>query len=168
MDFNIIKSLTNEYTAECASTRRLLESVPLDNPTWKPHEKSMNIHDLAVHIADLPNYVTITLDKKELDWAVEKYVPKKATTTEELLKIHDAAVASALQSIKNSSADILVNETFSMRHGEKVFFTIPKIAALRNFALNHVYHHRGQLTVYLRLLGIPVPGMYGPTADFPM
>ena len=168
MEFNIIKSLTNEFTNECASTRKLLESVPMDNPSWKPHEKSMSLLNLAIHIADLPNYVTITLEKKEIDWATEKYIPEKATTTEELLKIHDNAVASALQSIQNTTAEILVNETFSMRSGETIFFTIAKIAALRNSAFNHIYHHRGQLTVYLRLLNIPVQGMYGPTADFPM
>lgn len=168
MDFDIIKSLNNEFVNECANTRKLLAAVPLENPAWKPHEKSMQIHDLAVHIADLPNYVSSVLDRKELDWATEKYVPKKATTTEELLKIHDDAVISALKSIQQSSADSLKNETFSMRNGEHVYFTIPKIAALRNIAMNHLYHHRGQLTVYLRLLNIPVPGMYGPTADFPM
>ncbi len=168
MDFNIIKSLTNEYTNECSNTRKLLAKVPMDKLSWKPHEKSMTLNNLAIHIADLPNYVSITLDRKELDWAVEKYVPKKAKTTEELLKIHDDAVASALRSIKNTTADILVNETFSMRNGEQVYFVMPKIASLRSSAFNHIYHHRGQLTVYLRLLGVPVPGMYGPTADFPM
>ncbi len=168
MDFDIIKSLTNEYTHECASTRKLLERVPMDKLSWKPHEKSMPLGYLAIHIAELPSYVTITLSKDELDWAVEKYVPKTATTLEELLKIHDDATASALQSIQNSSADILKNGTFSMRSGEQVYFVMPKIAALRSSAFNHIYHHRGQLTVYLRLLDIPVPGMYGPTADFPM
>ncbi|HUM52631.1 MAG TPA: DinB family protein [Chitinophagales bacterium] len=168
MEFDIIKSLTNEYTNECASTRKLLASVPLDNPSWKPHEKSMSLGNLAIHVADLPNWVPITLERSELDFATEPYNPKKATTTEELLKIHDDAVASALESIKNTTAEILVNENWTMRNGEKIYFTMPKIAVLRSSAFNHLYHHRGQLTVYLRLLGVAVPGMYGPTADYPM
>lgn len=165
MEFNIIKSLTNEYTHECASTRKLLEKVPMDKLSWKPHEKSMTIHDLAVHIADLPNYVSITLEKKELDFATEIPIPKIVNTKEELLKIHDEATASALKSIQNTTAEILVNETFSMRNGQHIFFTMSKIATLRSSAFNHLYHHRGQMTVYLRLLNIAVPGMYGPTAD---
>jgi uncharacterized damage-inducible protein DinB len=168
MDFNIIKSLTNEYTSECASTRRLLASVPMDKLSWKPHEKSMPLGNLAIHIADLPNWVPITLERSELDFATEPYNPKKATTTEELLKIHDDATAAALQSIQNSNAEVLVKENWTMRNGDKVYFTMPKIAVLRSSAFNHLYHHRGQLSVYLRLLDIPVPGMYGPTADNPM
>lgn len=167
MDFNIIKSLTNEYTHECTSTRKLLERIPLDNPAWKPHEKSMKIHDLAVHVADIPNWVPITIEKNELDFAKGDYSPKKAATTEELLKIHDDATAAALQSIQNTTAEILVKENWTMRNGELIYFTMPKIAVLRSWCFNHLYHHRGQLTVYLRLLGVPLPGMYGPTADEP-
>lgn len=165
MDFDIIKSLTNEYTHECANTRKLLEKVPLDNPSWKPHEKSMTIQNLAVHIADIPNWVPITIEKNELDFAKGDYQPKTATTIAELLKIHDDATTAALLSIKNATADILKNENWTMRNGETIYFTMPKIAVLRSFAFNHIYHHRGQMTVYLRLLGISVPGMYGPTAD---
>lgn len=165
MEFDIIKSLTNEYTHECASTRKLLEKVPLDKPDWKPHEKSMTLHNLAVHIADVPNWVPVTLERSELDFAKEKYNPKTAANTDELLKIHDDAVAAALQSIKNTTAEILKNETWTMRNGETIYFTMPKIAVLRSFAFNHIYHHRGQMSVYLRLLNVPVPGMYGPTAD---
>jgi len=128
----------------------------------------MPLGNLAIHIADLPNWVPITLERSELDFATEPYNPKKATTTEELLKIHDDATAAALQSILNSSAEVLVKENWTMRNGDKVYFTMPKIAVLRSSAFNHLYHHRGQLSVYLRLLDIPVPGMYGPTADYPM
>lgn len=165
MDFNIIKSLTNEYTAECASTRRILQSVPMDKLSWKPHEKSMTLESLATHIAEIPEWVPMTIEQAELDFAKHPYHPKRVSTTEELLKIHDDVVAAALQSIKNTNAEVLVNETWTMRNGETVYFTMPKIAVLRSFTFNHLYHHRGQLTVYLRLLGVPVPGMYGPTAD---
>ena len=81
------------------------------------------------------------------------------------MKIHDDATSAALLSIKNTTADILKNENWTMRNGETIYFTMPKIAVLRSWSFNHLYHHRGQLTVYLRLLGVAVPGMYGPTAD---
>ncbi len=165
MEFNIIKSLTNEYTHECASTRKLLERVPMDKLSWKPHEKSMTLEQLATHVAEIPEWVPITLEQPELDFSKGGYKPKSVATTEDLLKIHDDCVAAALQSIQNTSAEILVNETWTMRNGETIYFTMPKIAVLRSFCFNHIYHHRGQLTVYLRLLGVPVPGMYGPTAD---
>lgn len=165
MDFDIIKSLTNEYTHECAGTRKILERVPMDKLSWKPHEKSMALEFLATHIAEIPEWVPLTIEQSELDFAKQPYQAKRITTTEELLKIHDDATATALLSIKNTTADVLKNETWTMRNGETVYFTMPKIAVLRSFAFNHIYHHRGQLTVYLRLLGVPVPGMYGPTAD---
>lgn len=164
MGFNIIKSLTNEYTHECASTRKLLERVPLDNPTWKPHEKSMTIHDLATHIAEIPTWMAYTLDADELD--LQKCLMcQKLSNTEELLKIHDEAVADAMKSLSNATEDTLL-DNWTMRNGEQIYFTMSKIATLRSFVYNHLYHHRGQMTVYLRLLNIPVPGiMYGPTAD---
>ena len=165
MEFNIIKSLTNEYTHECASTRKLLERVPMDKLSWKPHEKSMTLEQLATHVAEIPEWVPLTLKQPELDFSKGGYQPKSVTTTKELLKIHDDFVAAALKSIQNTTAEILVNETWTMRNGETIYFTMPKIAVLRSFTFNHIYHHRGQLTVYLRLLDVPVPGMYGPTAD---
>jgi uncharacterized damage-inducible protein DinB len=161
---NIVTALTNEYTHECASTRKLLAAVPFDNPNWKPHEKSMSISELAFHIADMPNWVSATIERDELDFAKEPYNPKAATNTEELLKIHDDATAAALKSIGGATNEKFF-ENWTMRNGDQVYFTMPKIACLRSFAFNHIYHHRGQLTVYLRLLNIPIPGMYGPTAD---
>lgn len=165
MDFDIIKSLTNEYTNECASTRKLLERVPMDKLSWKPHEKSMALEFLATHIAEIPSWVPMIISTSELDFATTPYQQKKIVTTEDLLKIHDEGTAAALQAIQHTNADVLKNENWTMRQGETIFFTIPKIAVLRSFAFNHIYHHRGQMTVYLRLLGVPVPGMYGPTAD---
>lgn len=159
--------LLREYKHECESTRKLLSVVPFDNPNWKPHEKSMTLSELAIHIADLPNWVPVTLERDVLDFAKEEYKPKTATSTEELLKIHDDAVDAAIKSL-TAATDERFMENWTMRNGDKVYFTMQKIAVVRAFAFNHVYHHRGQLTVYLRLLNIPVPGMYGPTADFEM
>ncbi|MEN9448469.1 MAG: hypothetical protein RJA25_1759 [Bacteroidota bacterium] len=165
MSFDIIKSLTNEFTHESANTRKLLERIPLDNPSWKPHEKSMNIHDLAVHIADLSNFISLAIERDVMDFSIDKYVRKTVNNTEELLKIHEEGVAASLKAIAHADAEILKNGTFTMRNGEQVFFSLPKIATVRGMALNHLYHHRGQMTVYLRLLNIPVPGLYGPSAD---
>lgn len=165
MSFDIIKSLTNEFTHECANTRKVLERIPLNKGTWKPHEKSMDLYNLAVHVADMPNWVALTIEQNELDFAKTPYKAKKADDTAALLKIHDDAVASALKSIANTNADVLKNEQWTMRHGDTIYFTMPKIAVLRSFSFNHLYHHRGQLTVYLRLLDIPVPALYGPSAD---
>ena len=167
MEFNIVKSLTNEYKHECAGTRKLLEKVPMDQLSWKPHEKANSLNDLVLHIVDLPNWVTATLERSELDFSTEPYNPKKAATVEELLKIHDDAVASALKSIANTNAGTLVNDSWTLRNGEQVYFTMPKIGVLRGFALNHLYHHRGQLVIYLRMLGVSLKGvgLYGPTAE---
>lgn len=165
MEFDIIKSLTNEYSHECASTRKLLEKTPMDKLSWKPHDKSLSMEQLATHVAEIPEWVVITLEQSELDFEATPYQEKKIKTLTDLLKIHDDATASALKAIQNTTAEILKNEKWTMRNGAQIYFTMPKIAVLRSFAFNHIYHHRGQLTVYLRLLDIPVPGMYGPTAD---
>lgn len=165
MSFDIIKSLTNEVTHENVSTRKVLERIPLHHVTWKPHEKSMNIHDLAVHVADLSNYIAMILSRDVLDFSVDKHTQKNVTSTEELLKIHDDGVAASLGALASADAEILKNGTFTMKHGEHIIFSMSKIATIRSVALNHLYHHRGQLTVYLRLLNIPVPGVYGPSAD---
>lgn len=157
-------ALLQEYKYECSNTRKLLALVPFDHPNWKPHEKSMSIKDLATHIADVPNWMSVTIDRDELDFAKGDYKTPKANSTEELLAIHDAAVESALKSLSAASDEKLM-ENWTMRNGEQIYFTMPKIACLRSWVYNHLYHHRGQLTVYLRLLNIPIPGMYGPTAD---
>jgi uncharacterized damage-inducible protein DinB len=156
--------LTREYTHESESTRKLLKRVPMDKLDWRPHEKSMSLGELATHIAEMPEWVSKTLDYPELDFAAQPYVVRVAKTTEELLKIHDDAVADALKSISNADNDKFM-EDWTMRNGDQIFFTMAKVGVVRGFCTNHLYHHRGQLTVYLRLLNVPLVGMYGPTAD---
>jgi uncharacterized damage-inducible protein DinB len=158
------ESLLMEYEKECANTRKLLERVPFQDPNWRPHEKSMTLIDLAIHIADVPNWMGLTIEQEELDFAKWKYVPKQAAHVEALLKIHDDAVAGAMKSLSATTNEALL-DNWTMRHGEQIYFTMPKAACLRFFVYNHLYHHRGQLTVYLRMLNVPLPGMYGPTAD---
>lgn len=153
-----------ELKQEAASTRKLLERVPMDKPDWKPHEKSTKLGNLALHVAELPGWVPVSLDQDELDFATFEYKPVIPKTTEELLSVHDKNVEKALKCLENAS-DGKFMENWTMRMGEKVYFTMPKAAVVRSFSYNHLYHHRAQLGVYLRLLDIPLPGLYGPTAD---
>ena len=165
MEFDILKSLSNEFTHESAGTRKILERIPMDNLSWKPHEKSMSIGNLATHLVELEEWIPVVIEQNGLDFATAPYQPKKIESIESLLKEHDDAVSLALQTIGNADVDALKKETWTMRNGETIYFSLPKIATLRSFAFNHLYHHRAQLTVYFRLLGIPVPGLYGPSAD---
>lgn len=165
MSFDIVKSLTNEFTHESANTRKLLARVPLEKKDWTPHKKSMTLQRLATHVADIPNWVSLVIEQEELDFATTPYKLPKADTVEELLAIHDNAVAAALKSIAAAQVEALKNKNWTMRQGEHVILSMPKIAVLRSLALNHLYHHRGQLSVYLRLLDIPLPALYGPSAD---
>ena len=153
-----------ELKQEGASTRKLLERVPMDKPDWKPHEKSAKLGNLALHVAELPGWVPVSLDQDELDFATFEYKPVIPKNTEELLAVHDKNIEKALKCLENAR-DGKFMENWTMRMGEKVYFTMPKAAVVRSFSYNHLYHHRAQLGVYLRLLDIPLPGLYGPTAD---
>ncbi len=160
----ISEAFIGELQHEAESTRKLLERVPLDKPDWTPHEKSMKLGNLANHVAELPGWVSVSLDQDELDFATFEYKPQIPKTTEELLKKFDDNLAKAMNSLNNASNEKF-SESWTMRNGEKIFMTLPKAAVLRSFSLNHLYHHRAQLGVYLRLLDVPLPGIYGPTAD---
>ncbi|GAA4329341.1 DinB family protein [Flaviaesturariibacter amylovorans] len=158
------QSLLPELKYEAASTRRMLERVPFDKWSWKPHEKSMSLGELATHVADLVNWSAFTLETTEINWAEFKYNPPRPSNSEELLAIHDKNTAASVRALEGATDEQLM-APWTMRAGDQVYFTLPRIATIRTYAFNHVVHHRGQLSVYLRLLGVPVPGMYGPTAD---
>jgi len=158
-------SLINELKHEAANTRKMLALVPLNNPTWKPHEKSMEMQKLAKHIATLPEWISITINNDVLDFSKERPAPKPDfTSTEEMLAAFDGYVEKAIADLEATSNETFMKE-WTMRDGEKVFFTMPKIAVIRNMAFNHAVHHRGQLSVYLRLAEVALPMVYGPTAD---
>ena len=160
------EALIAELQQEAAATRKMLERVPEKSNSWKPHEKSMDLGRLSQHIAEIPMWVPETVDKDELDFAKEEYTPKGGSTNEELLKNFDLNLANAIECLKNASDEKLMGN-WTMRNGEKVYFTMPKIAVLRGFVMSHLIHHRGQLSVYMRMLDIPLPSVYGPTADEP-
>jgi uncharacterized damage-inducible protein DinB len=149
---------------EAATTRKLLERIPAEKFDWKPHDKSMGMGQLASHIAEMFNWTKPTLEQPELDFSKFDYKPFAPTSGEELLEFFDKNVATALETLK-STADETFFEPWTMRNGEQIYFTMPKAVTMRSFVMNHIVHHRGQLSVYLRLNDIPVPSIYGPSAD---
>jgi len=156
--------LIMELQHEAESTRKMLERLPKEKLTWKPHEKSMSLGRLAMHLAEIPGWVNATLLADELDFSKMDYKMVEATSSEEAVKLFDEKLASALDVLKNTEDATMMN-MWTMRDGETVYFTLPKIAVLRSFVYSHLIHHRGQMSVYLRLLDVPVPGSYGPSAD---
>ena len=161
---NINKATIAELTHEASQTKRMLEKVPFNQPTWKPHSKSMNLVHLASHIAHIPKWISIILSGAEIDFAKETLQHGDAKEHGELMQIFQESFDRAVDSLSAASNEFLM-EKWTFRAGERIIFNLPRISAIRTLALNHLVHHRGQLSVYLRLLDVPVPGMYGPSAD---
>ena len=161
---SINQGLIAELRMEAASTRKMLERVPVEKNDWKPHDKSMKLGNLANHVAELPGWINFTMESDELDLATMNYKPVISTSTEELLAKLDTNVNKAIACLENST-DEDFGKMWTLRRGDHVIFSMPKIAVVRSMALSHHYHHRGQLSVYLRLLDVHVPGMYGPSYD---
>lgn len=161
------ESLLAELMHEAKSTRKMLEAVPDNKLTWKPHDKSMTMGELASHIAEIPDLMYIAVEKDELDFATSDYQRKKAESSKELVEIFDEALAKAVESLKNASDETLL-KNWKMRAGDIVYMDMPRIQVVRGLVLNHNVHHRGQLSVYLRLNDVALPSVYGPTADAPM
>jgi uncharacterized damage-inducible protein DinB len=159
-------ALLPEFDHEMGTTRRLLERVPDADLQWKPHEKSYSLGQLSAHLANVPTWVGWTCDQTALDLATlgDDLRPKEPTSTAEVLRRFDENVATARQKISEQTDSALLS-MWTLMHGGEKFFTMPKAAVLRSFVMNHSIHHRGQLSVYLRLRNVPVPAMYGPTAD---
>ena len=161
---NIATALIAEMEHEAAVTRTVLERIPAEKFDWKPHDKSMPFGRLASHIAEMFGWTPPTLEHPDLDFSKMDYKPFEPGSTQELVEFLDKNVAEAIAALK-TSPDERFMENWTMRNGEQVYFTMPKIAVMRSFVLNHIVHHRGQLSVYLRLNDIAVPSIYGPSAD---
>lgn len=160
-------ALLPEFDHEMATTRRLLERIPDDKFSFQPHPKSATMASLATHLSELVNWVPETIGKDSIDLA--GYDPSKrkiAASRAELLAMFDKAVANGRAALA-SVEDAQLMQPWSLKSGEQVFLTMPKAAVLRSFVFSHHVHHRGQLSVYLRLNDLPVPAMYGPSADEP-
>jgi uncharacterized damage-inducible protein DinB len=163
----ISEALLPEFDREMANTRKTLERVPFDRFDWKPHEKSMPMGRLATHVSMLPTWTVETLNRQSLDIAPVDAPPPSLElpkSTSELVERFDDNVANARAAIAGA-ADAQLLESWTLLTGGKEIFTLPKIAVLRSFVMNHLIHHRAQLGVYLRLNDIPVPALYGPSAD---
>ena len=157
--------LQPEFDQEMATTRLVLERVPEDKFGWKPHDKSFAMGALASHIANTVSWTEPTMNQTMFDLATVSMeeMTREAKSRAELLSWFDANVKSARALIEKPDTDYFV--AWTLKHGDKVFFTLPRYNCMRSFVLNHIVHHRAQLGVYLRLNNIPVPGAYGPSAD---
>lgn len=159
--------LMPEVEHEFAMTRKMLEQVPEDKLSWKPHEKSMTLGRLAGHVAEMPGWAfhALSMDSLDISPAVDgSYEAHWMTSREETLKKFDEWRSQALSALKNST-DEDFEKIWSLTSKGQTFLSMPRGAVLRTVVLNHMIHHRGQLSVYLRLNGVAVPGMYGPSAD---
>ena len=160
---SLIKTFLNELEQEAVSTRKMLEIVPDDKYDWKAHPKSMTIRALTTHIAEIPGWIEHGITNDGLDFAATPYNPKVINNTKELLEVFEESVA------KSKAQLIEKNETkldgrWVMRNGDQVLMDLSKAEVIRH-SLSQLIHHRAQLGVFLRLLDIPIPGVYGPSAD---
>ncbi|HEX8616286.1 MAG TPA: DinB family protein [Thermoanaerobaculia bacterium] len=160
---SIITPFLAELDHEARSTARMLERVPLDRLDWAPHTKSMTLGALAWHLAGIPKRVEHMLRVDTFDVAA---AGPPAPPTGSLVETYQTNVASVREVI-SSMSDEALRAIFTMKRGEQILVELPKVGVMRNILMNHSYHHRGQLSVYLRLLDVPVPAMYGSSADEP-
>lgn len=161
---SLCETLAAELQQEAKTTRRLLERVPEESFDWKPHAKSMSLGRLATHVAELPELIIPALTQDEFDFASGDFKPSEPKTTAELLEKFDRNISAAAAALQKQP-DEKMGEKWKLRSGDHVLFEMPRALVVRFVGLNHVVHHRGQLSVYLRLLDVPLPSIYGPSAD---
>jgi uncharacterized damage-inducible protein DinB len=154
-----------EFVDEMASLRRLLELVPEDRLDWRPHAKSRTLGELATHLAELPRWGMRFASE---NWQIGSEKPPAMRTAAEFLARFDENVSGSRATIAATGDDVMAGEFSVIRPDGQVFFRLPRRKVLRVFLLNHIIHHRGQFTVYLRLNDVPLPSVYGPTADKPL
>ncbi len=164
---NMADPILAEMSHEMATTRKLLERVPQGKLGWKPHEKSMSLGRLATHIAEIPGWVSGIVDGEGFDVGTSSYTPQTLTTVAELLQMFDRNTRLAAEAVKRQTNDRLLAQWRLTNKGQ-VIMELPRVGVIRTLLLNHLIHHRGQLSVYLRLQNVPLPKIYGPTADEPM
>ena len=159
----LVDHLLPEFDHEMATTRKLLERVPEDRLSWKPHAKSYSLGQLAQHVANIPFWGQITLEQSELDLAAN---PRMAELDNRaaILKLFEDRVAGTRKALLGKT-DAELMAPWSLKQGDHVMFTMPKATVWRSFVMNHIVHHRGQLSVYLRQQDVPLPSFYGPSAD---
>ena len=153
-----------DLESELAATRKMVALVPDGNDDYRPHDKSMKLGSLATHLAELPSFGNVLLTTDMLDFAATPFAPKSFTSTAERLEEFDRNAAELKSSVEGASWSDLARN-WQLKMGDVVYVDGQKSTLVRSFAINHIAHHRAQLGVYLRMLGIPIPGPYGPSAD---
>ena len=161
---NRMEAFIHEIKQEAVATRALLAVVPFDKLDYKPHEKSMSLKNLSSHVAEISGWWKECLVQDELDFSKMDYKPKEFKSVEELVAFHDDLVQKSITILSNTTEDDLL-KPWTMRNADQIYFTAPKVGVVRTWCMNHLYHHRGQLTVYLRLLNVSLPATYGTSAD---
>ncbi|MGH9160073.1 MAG: DinB family protein [Vicinamibacteraceae bacterium] len=158
----LIDAMLQELEEEAKTTRRVLERVPDEHLAWRPHEKARTLGVLAMHVANVPGGVAELASRSPAQ--VPQFTDPDPKSASELLPALDESIAKAKRALGGMD-DAALMETWRLMHGDRELFAVPRMAFLRSVMLNHWYHHRGQLSVYLRALGVPIPAIYGPSAD---
>ena len=158
----IVAFFENQVRAEAEITRKFLKIIPEDKYDWKPHPKSMSIERLATHIAELPGWIPMAISTYVLDFAVNDYKPTPSKNNREMQDTFEENQKKALESLSKTNDDFLQN-TWTMKNGDQIYMTMTKEEVIR-MAMSQTIHHRAQLGVFLRLLNVPIPGSYGPSA----
>jgi len=159
----ILPFLLKELDQESKTTIKFLKLVPIDKFDWKPHPKSMSMKQLAVHIAEIPSWIDLSINTDGIDFAANPYQPTPVTNNQDLLDLLDNSVAKGFDALSKTDEDELL-KTWTIKNGDQVLMAMSKYEAVRH-SFSQSIHHRAQLGVYLRLLDIPIPGSYGPSAD---
>jgi len=160
---NVIPFLIKELEHEANTTRKFLKLVKSEKFQWKPHEKSMDMKRLCVHIAELPSWIDMAVNTDGIDFATSDYKPTEVSSTEDLLKLLDQSEKKGLDALQKVTDEDLL-QTWTIKNGDQVLQAMTRYESIRH-AYSQTTHHRAQLGVYLRLLDIPIPGSYGPSAD---
>jgi uncharacterized damage-inducible protein DinB len=160
----MLEPVLNEFREEAAITRRVLERVPADKLSWKPHAKSMSLGQLALHVAEVPARLATMLQGEQAEAKRTDFGSAQPKSTNEITTAFEQSTRTA-ENFLSSVSEKAALENFRLSVNGKTAFDVPRVEWIRKVMLNHVYHHRGQLSVYLRLLDVPLPFIYGPSAD---
>ena len=160
----ICEAVLPEFDQEMSNTRKTLERIPEDKLGWKPHDKSMTLGRLAGHIVELVGWANTSITTDSLNVTIDKYQPVVATSRQQILELFDKSVKESRAAIAGATDEHMMQPWTLAFNGQTVF-TMPRAAVLRMSCFNHIIHHRAQLGVYLRLKNVPVPALYGPSAD---
>jgi len=160
---NRINMYLEELENESKTTRKMLERVPAEKFDWQPHPKSMKLKALSTHVAELPTWITMAIKTDELDFASNPYTPVEVSTNQDVMDLFEKSLEDGKSELIAEN-EVLLDKPWKLRNGEQIYSNDPKSGVIR-MALSQIIHHRAQLGVYLRLLDIPIPGSYGPSAD---